>query len=67
MAEERPLHLDHPSFEPRSRLFVAGLALLRLAERRGIEPAQPEYPPLCPSLARVRAGQRRPDDIFASL
>ncbi len=67
MDEERPLHEDHPSFEPRSRLFVEGLAWLRLAEQRGLPPAQPEYPPLCPSLARVRAGGRRPDDIFASL
>jgi hypothetical protein len=67
MAEEAPWHEDRPTFEPRAGLFVEGLGLLRLAEFRGVAPARPEYPPLCPSLARPKTLKTRPDDIFAAL
>jgi len=66
MEESIPLHEDQPSFEPRARLFVEGLALLQLAEQRGMAPATLDHGPLCPALARVRALKQRPDDIFAS-
>jgi hypothetical protein len=66
MAEELPLHEDRPTFEPRSQLFVEGLALLRLAEQRGIIPAADDYR-LCPSLARLRTPSPPPEDIFALL
>lgn len=66
MAEELPLHEDRPTFEPRAQLFVEGLALLRLAERRGITPAAADYR-LCPSLARPRGPSPPPEDIFALL
>jgi hypothetical protein len=67
MDEERPKALDRPTFEPKSRLFVEGFGLWRLAERRGISTSSSEYPPLCPSLGRVRALAQRPDDIFDEL
>lgn len=67
MNEERPSHTDRPTFEPKSLLFVEGLALLRLAELRGIERRRREYPPQCPSTAIVKPASVRPDDIFLQL
>jgi hypothetical protein len=66
MEDERAVNEAVATFEPQSRLFIEGLALLRLAEQRGIVPSSPEYP-LCPSMARVGPPQQRPDDIFAEL
>jgi hypothetical protein len=64
---ELPMHQDHASFEPRAQLFVEGLGLLRLAELRGVTPPALEYPPLCPSLARVPLLAYPVEDILASL
>jgi len=66
MEEERIVNAEIPSFEPRSSLFIEGLALLRLAEERGMRPGQ-EYLPLCPSLARVNPLLEQPEDLFAYL
>lgn len=55
------------TFEPQSRLFIEGFALLRLADTQGISPASPGYPPLCDSLARLAPLPVRPDDIFVEL
>lgn len=67
MVEERIINAEDPSFEPRSRLFIEGLAILRLAELRDMPPAQSEYLPLCPELARVSPLSERPEDLFATL
>jgi|GEM_PF-2286175 len=67
MNEERPARPDQPTFEPKSLVFVEGLALLRLAEWRTIERLRREYPPQCPSIAIVKPAAARPDDIFLEL
>lgn len=56
---------DVPGFEPRSRLFTEGLALVRLADAMGL-PAPGELK-LCPKAARVKPLATRPDDLFAEL
>jgi hypothetical protein len=67
MNEERLAQPDRPTFEPKSLVFIEGLALLRLAEWRGIERRRREYPPQCPSIAIVKPAPSRPDDIFLEL
>ncbi|MCY1018044.1 Imm49 family immunity protein [Pyxidicoccus sp. MSG2] len=57
---------DIPTFEPRSRLFIEGFALLRIAANAGLQPAERDYR-LCPVLGRVKPLRDRPDDIFAEL
>ena len=41
--------------------------MLRLAETRGVTPAEREYLPLCPALALVKPLAERPEDLFAVL
>lgn len=57
---------DDATFEPRSRVFVEGLALMKIAEHARIGPRAREYP-LCPSIARVNPLRVRPDDIFTEI
>jgi hypothetical protein len=64
--EARGHSADVPTFEPRSRLFIEGFALLRIAANTGLQPAECDYP-LCPMLGRVKPLRERPDDIFAEL
>lgn len=64
--EVREVFSDDATFDPRSRIFVEGLALLKVAERLGITPEARELP-LCPSLARVNPRRSPPDDIFADV
>ncbi|MCP3143934.1 Imm49 family immunity protein [Pyxidicoccus xibeiensis] len=64
--KERPEFADTATFEPRSRVFTEGFALVRIAESRGIRvPKQPF--PLCPETGRVGLLRRRPDDLFAEM
>jgi hypothetical protein len=65
MEEERPMNEEKPDFEPKSRLFVEGLALLRLAELRQLPIAIWERPPLIPALAIVAPLATRPQDLFS--
>jgi hypothetical protein len=53
------------TFEPMARVFIEGLALLRIAGRLGL-PTRVDYP-LCPAVARGRATQPFPDDIFPTI
>lgn len=53
------------TFEPRSRIFVEGLALLRLAQALGFT-LRPDYP-LCPALARAAAVKPPPIDIYPQI
>ncbi|MEY4766821.1 MAG: hypothetical protein RI907_3494 [Pseudomonadota bacterium] len=53
------------TFEPMARVFIEGLALLRIASRLGL-PTRVDYP-LCPAVARGRASLPFPDDIFPVL
>jgi len=53
------------TFEPRSHVFVEGLAYLRLASAVGFT-LEPEYP-LCPSVARMPAGKPYPADMFPEI
>jgi hypothetical protein len=57
---------DVPSFEPLSRVFTEGLALIRAAERAGLQVPVRDYP-LCPKNARVKPLATRPDDLFAEM
>jgi hypothetical protein len=52
--EAKTFQAEELTFHPESRVFVEGLALLELATRQGLT-TLPEYPPLCPSLARRQA------------
>ena len=52
-------------FEPRSKIFVEGLALLRMAHTIGLL-VRPDYP-LCPALARAAPTKPFPDDIYPEL
>jgi hypothetical protein len=67
MDEQRPQNADRPTFEPKSLLFVEGLALIRLADLRQIARPKRDYPPQCPSIAFVKSLRTRPDDIFQEL
>ena len=61
--EEEKLILGYdPTFEPRSHVFVEGLALLRLAEKAGFE-TEEEYQ-YCPHIARLPMTTPFPDDIY---
>jgi hypothetical protein len=53
-AAKKTFEAEELTFQPESRVFVEGLALLVLADQRGLKTA-PEYLPLCPSLARLPA------------
>lgn len=57
---------DVPSFEPLSRVFTEGLALIRAAEHTGLKIPLRDYP-LCPRNARVKPLATRPDDLFAEM
>lgn len=57
---------DVPSFEPLGRIFTEGLALIRAAERAGIQVPVRDFP-LCPRNARVKPLAARPDDLFAEM
>jgi Immunity protein 49 len=50
------------TFEPMARVFIEGLAILRMASRLGL-PTRVDYP-LCPAIARGHATRPFPDDIF---
>lgn len=62
----REVFSDDVTFEPRSRVFVEGLALLKMAEHLQIAPPARELP-LCPSSARVNPRRSPPDDIFLDI
>jgi hypothetical protein len=64
--ELREVFSDDATFDPRSRVFVEGLALLRIADRLGIAPKAWESP-LCPSSARVNPRRSAPDDLFVDI
>ncbi|MEW5802448.1 MAG: Imm49 family immunity protein [bacterium] len=53
------------TFEPKSHVFVEGLALLRIAEKAGF-PIQREYQ-YCPAIARVPASASLPGDIYGEI
>lgn len=53
------------TFEPRSLIYVEGLAFLRLAERLGFE-TRSDYP-MCPALARLPPSKALPDDMFVDI
>jgi hypothetical protein len=63
---ERSRFADIPTFEPCSRIFTEGLALLRIAESTGMRLPKRSYP-LCPDAGRVGPLRRRPDDLFAEM
>jgi hypothetical protein len=52
-------------FEPRAKIFVEGLALLRMAKAIGLI-LRADYP-LCPAIARVAPAQSFPEDIFLEM
>lgn len=52
-------------FEPRSKVFVEGLALLRIAHAIGL-PVRADYP-LCPALARAAPTKPFPHDIYPQI
>lgn len=56
---------DDPAAEPRRRVFVEGLALLRIADDRGLATATGIA--RCPDIARRVVGGPLPDDIWARL
>jgi hypothetical protein len=56
---------DEPSFVPRSHVFVEGLALLRMAERAGLQ-VEDEYR-FCPSLARQPRTGPAPEDVYVEI
>ncbi|ATB51177.1 Imm49 family immunity protein [Corallococcus macrosporus] len=62
----RPQSGDVPTFEPRSRVFIEGLALLRIASEMGLHSEARTYR-LCPWTVREGALETRPDDIFAEM
>ncbi|RYZ43200.1 MAG: hypothetical protein EOO71_04540 [Myxococcaceae bacterium] len=64
--EARTYSSDIPTFEPRSRIFVEGLALLRLAASTGISLPIRDHA-FCPTLGRGQPLRDRPDDLFAEL
>jgi hypothetical protein len=64
--EDRVRFADDPTFEPRSRIFIEGLALIKIAEQARIGPTARDLP-LCPSIARVNPMRVRPDDIFTEI
>jgi hypothetical protein len=53
------------TFEPRTHVFIEGLALLRIAE--ALDFSLPADYPLCPGLARAPATSPFPDDIFPEI
>jgi len=53
------------AFEPRSRIFIEGLALLRLAQALRFT-LRPDYP-LCPAIARAAAVKAPPIDIYPEI
>ncbi|KFA94396.1 immunity 49 family protein [Archangium violaceum] len=64
--EERARFADVRTFEPRSRIFTEGFALMRIAESTGLR--LPKHPyALCPEVGRVGPLHRRPDDLFAEM
>ncbi|WIG93772.1 Imm49 family immunity protein [Myxococcus sp. SDU36] len=62
----RPRSADVSTFEPRSRVFIEGLALLRIASELGLRSEARTYR-LCPWMGREGALETRPDDIFAEM
>ncbi|HYO73698.1 MAG TPA: Imm49 family immunity protein [Archangium sp.] len=62
----QPYSPDVPTSEPRSRVFVEGLALLRIVADADIQLTERDYP-LCPKSGRVKPLRNRPDDIFAEM
>jgi hypothetical protein len=52
-------------FEPCSRIFVEGLALLRMAKAIGMTPRD-EYP-LCPAIARMPPTKPFPEDLYVEM
>lgn len=62
----RPYSIDVPTLEPRSCIFVEGLALLRIAANVGIQLTERDYP-LCPNVGRVKPLRSKPDDLFAEM
>jgi hypothetical protein len=67
MDEERPFNEEKPDFEPRSRLFIEGLGLLRIADVRHVPVAPRERLPLIPALALVDPLGARPQDPFSMI
>jgi hypothetical protein len=52
----------------RSFVSIEGFALMRLAERAGLPPLQPEAePPLCPALGRIEAVETAYEDLFEGI
>jgi hypothetical protein len=52
-------------FEPRSQIFVEGLALLRMAKAIGLT-LRSDYP-LCPAIARTARSKPFPEDIYPEI
>jgi hypothetical protein len=63
MTKDRPRFADDPTFEPRSYVYVEGLALLRLAVESNLAIDDAEYP-LCPSIGRLLPVPGRPEDVI---
>ncbi|NTX53274.1 Imm49 family immunity protein [Myxococcus sp. CA039A] len=62
----RPHSEDVSTFEPRSRVFIEGLALLRIASTQGLHSTARTFR-RCPWSVREYALEGRPDDIFAEM
>ncbi|HSP81038.1 MAG TPA: Imm49 family immunity protein [Myxococcaceae bacterium] len=63
----RPQSTDVPTFEPRSRIFIEGLALLRIAASVGLPLSGEQDYRFCPRSGLVKPLRSRPDDIFAQM
>jgi hypothetical protein len=66
IAKQRKMELAADiGFEPRSQVFVEGLALLRMAQAIGLI-LRADYP-MCPAIARAAASKPFPADIFPEI
>ncbi|WP_437707689.1 Imm49 family immunity protein [Sorangium sp. So ce448] len=63
---DKKLFTGEVTYGPRASVFVEGLALLRLAELRGLGPRRREYP-RCPYVARAVSISPQPEDLFDEL